>query len=128
MVRPRRVCVRRTAGSLMANEVTPAKIPGGTLAIAGKQFLRESFRQAFDRVGGIDAIYDWVMPEHEEMRTDPETGVVTIVTVRKRNNENFGQLLGLMVRLEPKEVNVKDERSIESTVEAIEAEFDVVDE
>lgn len=121
----------------MANEVTASKIPGAKLAIAGKQFLRESFHQAFERIGGVNAIEDWVMQEVPIFKKNPDGSFVldddgekiVIRTERRRNDEHFAQLLSLMARLEPKEVNVKDDRSIESTIEAIEAEFtDVSDE
>lgn len=121
----------------MANEVTPSKIPGGAiLAIAGKQFMREALKQTFDRVGGIDAIEDWVMPEVPVYQKDEngkymldENGERIVVrTERRRNNENFAKLLDLMAKLEPKEVNVRDDRGIEATLEAIEAEFTEVKE
>jgi hypothetical protein len=120
----------------MANEVTKGMMPGSQLAIVGKQFLRDSFKQAFDRVGGVDAIEDWVMPEVPVYQLD-EQGVVMldennekiiIRTERRRNDENFKELLKLMARLEPKEINVRDDRSIESTIDAIEAEFVEVDD
>lgn len=118
----------------MANEVTKGMMPGAQLAIVGKQFLRDSFKQAFDRIGGVDAVEDWVMPEvpiyqrgpDGKYLLDAEGEKIVIGTERRRNDENFGQLLSLMARLEPKEVNVRDDRSIESTIEAIEAEFEVV--
>lgn len=103
----------------MANEVTLSKMPGASLAIVGKQFLRTALQQAFERVGGVDAIVDWVEPEIKVI--DPVTGVETVT--RKRNNENFGALLSLMTRMEPKEVNVRDDRGIENTIDAIEAKI-----
>lgn len=118
----------------MANEVTKGMMPGAQLAIVGKQFLRDSFKQAFDRLGGVDAIYSWVMQEVPVYQTDEKGKVVLdeegqkiiVRTELRRNDENFGQLLSLMSRLEPKEVNVRDDRSIEATIDAIEAEFEEV--
>lgn len=117
-------------------EVTPSMIPGGSLAIAGKQFLRGAFKQAFERVGGVDAIVDWVNPEVPVYQRDDKGKVmvdeagdkIILRFERKRNDANFGQLLSLMAKLEPKEVTVNDERSIEATIEAIEAEFTVVED
>lgn len=119
----------------MANEIKASMVPGAQLAIAGKQFLREQFKQAFDRMGGVDAIYDWVYPEIEIYQKgedgkpllDDLGEKVVLRTERKRRDENFGAFLSLMTRLEPKEVNIKDERGIEAAIEAIEAQFTEVE-
>jgi hypothetical protein len=118
----------------MANEITADRVPGAQLAVTGKQFLREAYKQAFDRIGGVDAIVDWVYPEVEVYQKDlngkyvlDENGEKIVVrTERKRNNDNFGSFLSLMTRLEPKEINIKDDRSIEATLDAIDAEFEEV--
>lgn len=120
----------------IANEVTIGSMPGAVLAISGKQFLREMYHQAFERVGGVDAVVDWVNPEVEVYSKDEngkyvldENGErVVLRTERKRNGDNFATLLSLMTRLEPKEVSITDNRSIESAVDAIDAEFQVVSE